>query len=108
MANPLTNASSSISSMKGKADDKKFQMDMMKQQYEAQKNKAEAAKKLAETRNLAFADSNDSALGKIRDQKDKAEKAKGSVEQRQREYGQAQELVKSILEKIEQQAKGGK
>jgi hypothetical protein len=104
MADPLANASSTISSIKAKADEQKSKIDMLKQQYDAQKTKAETAKKLADTRNLTFSDIKNSALSKISEQKDKAEKA----EQRQREYGQAEGLVKSILEKIEQQAKGGK
>jgi hypothetical protein len=96
-----------ISSAKGAAEDKKFQLDMAQRQYESQKNKAEAAKKFAETKDVAYLEGKSSAANKISDQKSKAEKAKGSVEQRQREYSQAQALVKSLIEKIEKQAKEG-
>ncbi len=96
-----------ISSVKRAIGDKKFQLETAQRQYEARKNTAEAAKKFAETKDLAYLEGKSSAANKILDQKSKAQKAKGSVEQRQRELSQAQGLVKSIIEKIEKQAKEG-
>lgn len=98
---------SSVSSAKRAAEDKKFQLEMAQRQYESQKNKAEAAKKFAETKDVAFLEGKSSAANRISAQKSKAEKTKSSVEQRQREYSQAQGLVKSLIEKIEKQAKEG-
>jgi hypothetical protein len=99
---------SSLSSAKGAVDGKASTLRAAQQNYTMGKDKAEAAKKFAETKDMAFLEGKSSTVDKINEQKRRAGKAKNSVEQRQNEFAKAQELVKSLVEKIEKGVKGGK
>jgi hypothetical protein len=104
----ISDARSSVSSAKGALDGKANQMKAAQMRYMEAKNKADAAKKFAETKDMAFLEGKSSTVDKINQQKRRAGKAKNSVEQRQNEFAKAQELVKSLVEKIEKGMKGGK
>jgi hypothetical protein len=104
----VSGAKSSASSAKSTVDGKANQMKAAQMRYTDAKNKADAAKKFAETKDMAFLEGKSSTVDKINQQKRRAGKAKNSVEQRQNEFAKAQELVKSLVEKIEKGVKGGK
>ena len=104
----VSGVKSSVSSAKGTVEGKANQMKAAQMRYTDAKGKADAAKKFAETKDLAFLDGKSSTVDKINEQKRRAGKARNSVEQRQNEFAKAQELVKSLVEKIEKGAKGGK
>jgi hypothetical protein len=99
---------SSVSSAKSALDGKASSLRAVQQRYMMEKDKAEAAKKVAETKDLSFMDGKSATVDKINQQKRRAGKAKNGVEQRQNEFAKAQELVKSLVEKVEKGAKGGK
>lgn len=98
---------SKISGAKDGLDAKKRQADAAGAKYEAAKEKAEAAKKFQETKDLEYLRGKNGFSDRILAAKDKANQAASSVDQRKMELGQAQDLVKKIIEKIEK-AGGGK
>jgi len=102
----VSGAKSSIGQAKGTADGMAGTLKAAQQRYMIEKDRAEAAKKAAEAKDLAFMEGKSSTVDKVNQQKRRAGKAKNSVEQRQGEFARAQELVKSLVEKIER--KGGK
>jgi hypothetical protein len=76
--------------------------------FDASRQKADAAKKLYEQKQMLHDKdrmSMNNVMGKARS---KADKAKNSVEERQRDYQNNMDLVKSLIEKIEKEAKGKK
>jgi outer membrane protein TolC len=104
----VDDAKSSISSAKGAVDSQASSLKAKQQQYKMARDKADAAKKFAETKDLAFLEGKSATVDKISAQKRRAGKAKYSVEQRQNEFAKAQQLVKSLVDKIEKGAGGGK
>ncbi|WP_424358893.1 hypothetical protein [Methanocella sp. MCL-LM] len=95
-----------VSAAKDALDVKKRQADIARGKYQAAKEKAEAAKKFQETKDLEYLRGKNGFSDKILAAKDKANQASSSVEQRQMELGQAQSLVKQIIEKIEKMGGG--
>ena len=103
---PVKEKISKISEAKDALDTKKRQADTARSKYEAAKEKAEAAKKFQETKDLEYLRGKNGFSDKILAAKDKANQASSSVEQRKMELGQAQSLVKQIIEKIEKMGGG--
>lgn len=68
------------------------------------KEKFEAAKKLQEAKNLDYMRGKNGTMDKMLAARDKANQAASSVDQKKMELGQAQDLVRQLIEKIE---KGG-
>ncbi len=82
---------------------KKLQADMANPSMPA-KEKFAAAKKLQDAKNLEYLRGKNGTMDKMLAAKDKANRAASSVDQKKMELGQAQDLVKRLIEKIE---KGG-
>ncbi len=98
---------SKTSGVKDGLDAKKRQADARRAKFETAKDKAEAAKKFQETKDLEYLRGKNGFSDKILAAKDKANRAASSVDQKKMELGQAQDMVKKIIEKIEK-AGGGK
>lgn len=76
-----------------------------KMTMDAAKNKADAAKKVLNAKEIAHQEGKNKTDRAMNDAKSRAERAKGSIEDRQREFQKAGELVKSLIAKIESQGK---
>lgn len=102
----VKDAAKKAGAAKDSLDMKKRQADAMQQKYQMAKDKAEAAKSFQQTKDLEYLRGKSNAADKILAARDKANQAAGSVEQRKMELGQAQDIVKKIIEQIEKA--GGK
>jgi len=76
-----------------------------KADMDAAKKKADAAKKILDAKGIAHKEGRGKTNKVMSDARAKADKAKKGVEDRQKEFLKAGELVKSLIAKIESQGK---
>lgn len=76
-----------------------------KTDMDAAKNKADAAKEILDAKGIAHKEGRSKTNKVMSDAKVKADKAKKGIEDRQKEFLKAGDLVKSLIAKIESQGK---